>query len=129
MHLKLREIEAYRHLNTIKAKHAGASLVRTMLDSFNLHENQQIYPCIVHKLLGISLAKFRTKVPQNKLPENILKLTLIHILMALDFLHTKANIIHAGKVSPSLLVTDPSTNNMKTFKRRISYSALMTALF
>jgi len=68
-----------------------------MLDSFDLHKNQQIYPCMVHKPLGISLAKFRTKVPKNKLPENILKLMLIHILLALDFLHAKAKIIHAGK--------------------------------
>jgi serine/threonine-protein kinase SRPK3 len=93
-----REIESYRKLSTVKAKHAGSSLVRTMLDSFDLHANWQIYPCIVHNPLGMSMAKLRAKMPNKRLPENILKLTLIHILLALDFLHPKANIIHAGKV-------------------------------
>jgi hypothetical protein len=45
----------------------------------------------------MSLAKLRSRVPEEKLPENILKLTLIHILIALEFLHTHANIIHCGK--------------------------------
>ncbi|KAI9676668.1 MAG: hypothetical protein M1829_002986 [Trizodia sp. TS-e1964] len=113
-----REIDAYRHLNTIKAKHTGASPVRTMLDSFDLLENQQIYPCIVHKPLGISLAKFWTKVKRNKLPENVLKLVLIHILIALDFLHAKANIIHADLQEKNILLGVDDCSVLDDFERQ-----------
>ncbi|KAE9967258.1 hypothetical protein EG328_008312 [Venturia inaequalis] len=90
-----REIDMYRLLNTVKAKHPGTTLVRKMLDNFEIQDNRgHMYPCIVHKPLGMSLEKFRSRVPNNKLPEHILKLVLIHILIALEFLHTKANIIH-----------------------------------
>jgi serine/threonine-protein kinase SRPK3 len=91
-----REIEVYNHLNTIRTRHAGATLVRTMIESFQLTKSQQTYQCLVHKPLGMSLATLRKKFPTNKLPENILKLTLIHILIALEYLHTHANLIHAG---------------------------------
>lgn len=30
------------------------------------------------------------------LPEDVLKPTLIHLLLALDFLHTEAKIVHTG---------------------------------
>jgi hypothetical protein len=87
----------YRRLNAVKVNHPGTTLVRKMLLNFEIQDKVHIYPCIVHKPLGMSLAKLRSRVPKKKLPENILKLTLIHILIALDFLHTKANMIHCGK--------------------------------
>lgn len=34
--------------------------------------------------------------PGRKLPENLLKPFLIHLLQALDFLHMDAEMIHAG---------------------------------
>jgi serine/threonine-protein kinase SRPK3 len=87
----------YSRLNTVKVKHPGTNLVRKMLNNFEIQDRDHTYSCIVHKPLGMSLAKFRSRVPKKKLPENILKLTLIHILIALEFLHTKANMIHCGK--------------------------------
>ena len=78
----------YRCLNAVKVRHPGTTLVRKMLDNFEIQDKDHIYPCIVHKPLGMSLAKFRSRVPNKKLPEHILKLTLIHILIALEFLHT-----------------------------------------
>lgn len=60
-----------------------------MLDNFNVQHTDHVYPCIVHKPLGMSLATLRSIIPMGKLPEDFLKLVLIRILIALDFLHTK----------------------------------------
>lgn len=51
----------------------------------------------------MSLFELRNRTVAKVLPENLLKPTLIHILLALDFLHTEAGIIHTGKVLISLI--------------------------
>lgn len=46
----------------------------------------------------MSLFELRNRTPQKVFPEYLLKPTLIHILLALDFLHTEAHVIHTGSV-------------------------------
>ncbi|KFY83874.1 hypothetical protein V500_09834 [Pseudogymnoascus sp. VKM F-4518 (FW-2643)] len=89
-----REIQAYKHLNTLTSSHSGALLIREMIDSFDISNAQGKYPCIVHKPLSMSLARLRSKCPNRRLPVNVLKPALVHILLALDFLHSEAHIIH-----------------------------------
>lgn len=91
-----RELEVYRHLNSMTTAHVGATLVRTSLDNFDIRTAKGNHSCIVYKPLGMSLAALRTKAPRKRLSEELLKLTLIHILYAFDFLHTEAGIIHTG---------------------------------
>lgn len=123
-----REIQAYRHISTITGRHAGGGLCRKMLDSFEFHANEQKYPCIVHEPLGMSLRTLRKNCINERLPEDVLKLTLIHILLAVDFLHSKAQMIHAGITLSSahylFLFTDPA----KICKRTISYLESRTGL-
>ena len=45
----------------------------------------------------MSLPDLRNRSLLGKLPEHLLKLTLIHILHVLDFLHAEAGVIHTGK--------------------------------
>lgn len=52
----------------------------------------------------MSVFELRNRAVAKVLPENLLKPTLIHILLALDFLHTEAGIIHTGKVSVSFIL-------------------------
>ncbi|KAF2671233.1 putative CDK4/6 [Microthyrium microscopicum] len=89
-----REIDIYRRLNSVRAKHAGTTVVRKMLDNFEHQNHGYSFPCIVHKPLGMSLAELRSRCSGKKLPEQFLKATLIHILIGLDFLHTNAKVIH-----------------------------------
>lgn len=44
----------------------------------------------------MSLASLRAKARGRKLPEDLLKATLTHVLLALDFLHAEAGVIHTG---------------------------------
>lgn len=78
--------------------HIGALLVREMTDSFEISNAHGKYPCIVHKPLSISLAQLRSKCPGRRLPVNVLKPALVHILLALDFLHSEAHMVHTGMI-------------------------------
>ena len=91
-----RELAAYSHLNTITTSNLGGSLVRELLDSFRVTGPTGEYQCLVHEPLGMSMETLRQLSPGRKLPENVLKFFLIHLLRALDFLHTDAEMIHAG---------------------------------
>ncbi|KAE8150472.1 protein kinase [Aspergillus avenaceus] len=90
-----REIQVYEHLKGLKSCHTGTVLVRTVLDKFQLSstDGSHFYQCLVHPALGMSLYELRSRCPRKVFPENLLKPTLIHILLALDFLHTEAHVI------------------------------------
>ncbi|GFF60705.1 protein kinase, putative [Aspergillus udagawae] len=90
----IREMEVYGHLKSVKTRHDGAMLVRSALDSFRIGSPKGNYQCLIHPPLGISLFDLRNQLAAKVLPENILKLTLLHLLLALDFLHTEAGIVH-----------------------------------
>ncbi|KAK9384675.1 hypothetical protein V1515DRAFT_610833 [Lipomyces mesembrius] len=94
----LRELQVYRYLNALTTSHTGSLLVRTSLDDFEVLTSSGRYICLVHPPLGMSLANFRRMMPDKKLSEKLLKSTLKHLLLALDFLHSEADIIHTGIV-------------------------------
>ena len=83
-----RELAAYRPRDT------GALPVRELLDSFTKPAGE--YQCAVHKPLRMSMETLKQLSPGRKVPENLLKAFLVHLLKAPDFLHTGARIIHAG---------------------------------
>ena len=92
-----REIEVYQHLNKITTRHTGSRLVRTLLDTFEINSSNGTYQCLVHKSLGMSLSTLQARSRYQRFPQILLTPTLIHILLALDFLHTEALVIHTGK--------------------------------
>ena len=91
-----RELAAYSHLDTITTSNPGALLVRELLDSFKATGPAGEHQCLVHEPLGMSMETLRQLSPGRKVPENLLKAFLNHLLQALDFLHTDAKMIHAG---------------------------------
>lgn len=99
-----REIEAYEHLKRLKSSHTGTILVRTVLDKFQLPsiDGSHFYQCLIHPPLAMSVLELRNRAVRKALPEYLLKPTLIHILIALDFLHSEAHVIHTG-LAPSMI--------------------------
>ena len=91
-----RELAAYNHLDTITTSNPGALLVRELLDSFKATGRAGEHQCLVHEPLGMSMETLRQLSPGRKIPENLLKAFLLHLLQALDFLHTDAKMIPAG---------------------------------
>lgn len=91
-----REKEVYEQLRNAKSSHTGSMLVRRAIDDFTIScaNNNYSYQCLVHPPLAMSLCELRNRTMEKLLPEDLLKPVLIHILLALDFLHTEAKIIH-----------------------------------
>jgi serine/threonine-protein kinase SRPK3 len=94
-----REVRVYHYLNSLTTSHIGALLVRTSLDDFEISTPNGSYPCLVLPPLAMSLSQFRGKMPGKRMSEELLKTLLYHLLLALDFLHTEAQVIHTGKRS------------------------------
>ena len=105
-----RELTAYNHLAMVTMKKPGALLVRELLDSFKAMGPAGEHQCLVHEPLGMSMETLRQLSPGRTLPEQLLKAFLIHMLQALDFLHTDAKMVHAGKfkTSSTRLVLSPA---------------------
>ena len=91
-----RELAAYNRLDTITTSNTGSFLVRKLLDSFKAKGIEGEHQCLVHEPLGMSMELLRRLNPERKLPEKVLKVFLVHLLQALDFLHTDAEMIHTG---------------------------------
>lgn len=94
-----REREVYRHIDSITTSHAGSKCVRMLLDSFDITAATGNHICMVHKPLGLRISDFQALIPGGKLPQNILKLTLKHVLLALEFLHSECHLAHTGKLA------------------------------
>lgn len=73
-------------------------LVRRAIDDFQISSAGKTYSyqCLVHPPLAMSLCELRHRTLEKVLPEDLLKPVLIHILLAIDFLHTEAKIVHTG---------------------------------
>lgn len=106
-----REIKAYKHLKSLKSSHTGTILVRTILDKFQLPliDGSYFYQCLIHPPLAMSLFELRNRTVRKAFTEDLLKATLIHILIALDFLHSEAYVIHMG-LAPSMVAEMFYTN-------------------
>ena len=97
-----RELAAFEHLNKLpKTKHAGSKWIRKSVDQFILGADHisplRPFQCFVFKLImASSLWSLRHKWPDCRMPKNPAKVILQHVIQALDYLHRKANMIHAG---------------------------------
>lgn len=89
----------YDRINAVETSHAGAELVRTALDTFQIEDAKGHYQVIVHQPLGIRLYDLRHRFTDEILPEKAVKLVLMHLLIALDYLHTEAGIVHTGMMA------------------------------
>ncbi|KAJ5635315.1 protein kinase, partial [Penicillium longicatenatum] len=95
-----REKGIYDHLRSIKSSHIGSTLVRRALDDFQLRsaDNEHSYQCLVHPPLGMSLHELMNRAKGKHLPAELVKPAVLHVLFALDFLHTETGVVHTGMV-------------------------------
>ncbi|KAJ5803907.1 uncharacterized protein N7518_000210 [Penicillium psychrosexuale] len=112
----------YDRMNAVKTSHAGAMLVRTALDSFQIDDAKGSYQAIVHQPLGIRLSDIRHRFPDKILPEESVKLVLVHLLFALDYLHTKAGIIYTDIQENNILVGIEDESVLTEFEEGEKYN-------
>ncbi|KKY16240.1 putative protein kinase domain-containing protein [Phaeomoniella chlamydospora] len=100
------EISIYKHLNNAgNPDHPGKMYVRTIQDSFFVTSRAgNPHQCLVHEVLSNDILSLRYTRPDRKLPEAMLKQILIHLLLALDFLHSECHIIHTDIKEENILL-------------------------
>jgi hypothetical protein len=90
------EYRVLQHIESVKSSHPGAKLVRHALDEFKLPGQRGPHKCLVYQPLGLSLGDVR-HIAGGQIPGDILKSTAYGMLLALDFLHTEAKVVHTGR--------------------------------
>ncbi|TFK89729.1 kinase-like protein [Polyporus arcularius HHB13444] len=112
-----RELAALEHLNDLpKTKHAGRQFIRTLLDRFELTSNDvpsRSFQCLVFKPMAESIWAFREG---RRLSQWLLKDILYHILLALDYLHSEAKLIHADIQEKNILLSLDDTEALQAYE-------------
>ncbi|KKZ61984.1 non-specific serine/threonine protein kinase [[Emmonsia] crescens] len=99
-----RELKIYEHLSQVDSAHPGQSLIRGLYDSFDLQGSAGKYYCLVLQSMHMTVLEMMRLNPRPfDLP--LLKLTLKRLLLALDFLHNEAQIIHTDLKTDNLMLT------------------------
>lgn len=90
-----RELKIYEHLVQFKSTRPGQSLIRELCDAFDLKGTVGKHQCLVLQPMHMTVLEMMRLDPS---PFNmpLLKMTLRRILLALDFLHADAEVIHTG---------------------------------
>ncbi|RMD44117.1 hypothetical protein DV735_g986, partial [Chaetothyriales sp. CBS 134920] len=99
-----REFKIYDHLSKTEWAHPGQSLIRELYDFFELQGEAGRHRCLVLQPMHMTLHEMMRLNP-NPLDLPLLKMVLRRILLALDFLHTEANIIHADLKTDNLMLS------------------------
>ncbi|KAI0693722.1 putative CDK4/6 [Cytidiella melzeri] len=99
-----RECKIFRHLNSLHSEHVGRTFIRTNTDEFEIEKEHGTYQFMVQPPMSVSMQTFRNHFPGRRLPEPLLRSVLSHMLLALDFLHVEAKIIHTDVQEKNILL-------------------------
>ncbi|KAJ5100646.1 kinase-like protein [Penicillium angulare] len=87
-----REVAVLKHISSIKTKHAGKTLFRDMLDTFEIDGPEGRHQCIVFEPLLTSVLHLQSCLNPPSLLEDVLKPLLLQTFLVLDYLHSEADI-------------------------------------
>ncbi|KAH8779536.1 kinase-like domain-containing protein, partial [Hyaloscypha finlandica] len=111
-----REREVYRQISSITTLHAGSKCVRMLLDLFDITTATGNHICMVYRPLGLRISDFQALIPGGKLSQVILKLTLKHVLLALEFLHSVCHLAHTDIQAKNILMDIDDENVLTEFE-------------
>ncbi|KAB8226144.1 kinase-like domain-containing protein [Aspergillus novoparasiticus] len=109
-----REFRVYEHLAKVDSSHPGQSLIRELYDSFDLQGPGGTHRCLVLQPMHMTLLEMRGL---NRRPFDLplLKMTVMRLLLALDFLHTEADVIHTDLKTDNLMLSLEDSSMMADF--------------
>ncbi|KAL4767935.1 kinase domain protein [Aspergillus nidulans var. acristatus] len=109
-----RELRAYEHLAKVDSSHPGQSLIRELYDSFDLQSPGSTHRCLVLQPMNMTLLEMMRMNPRPfDLP--LLKMTVKRLLLALDFLHAEAEVIHADLKTDNLMLSLEDSSMLADF--------------
>lgn len=91
------EREVEEHISTADPSHRGRSLIRTLLDSFEVKGPEGSYPCLVYPPMRESLSMYQRRFDDRKMPLPLIKTYIRALLTRLDYLHKVCRTVHTGR--------------------------------
>lgn len=92
------EREVEEHISTADPSHRGRSLIRTLLESFEVKGPEGSYSCLVYPPMRESLSMYQRRFDDRKMPLPLIKTSYIRaLLMGLDYLHKVCRTVHTGR--------------------------------
>jgi serine/threonine protein kinase len=104
------EFQIYKHLNQGNPSHPGYAHVRRALDIFTIPRPGGGHHCLVQKPMWESFRDLLYRNSNHRFTEDLLKIGLMQVFLALDYLHTECKLVHTGKPLCGLSkpsITDP----------------------
>ena len=92
------EVNIYKHLMSVRSKHPGRNYIRHALNAFPIQGPNGEHQCLVHEPMLENAQELLRRNPSHRFTEALLRIFLIRLLTALDYLHTDARLIHTGKL-------------------------------
>ncbi|TLS28937.1 hypothetical protein PpBr36_02058 [Pyricularia pennisetigena] len=91
------ELEVLQHLKGVRSEHNGREFMRLLETSFQLEFSGKTHDVFVLRPLGLSVQALQEYQPDRVYDEEIASSTAQSALIALNFLHEEARVIHAGE--------------------------------
>ncbi|PKY02286.1 kinase-like protein [Aspergillus campestris IBT 28561] len=103
-----REIEEL--ISTADPSHRGCSVIRTLLDSFEVQGPEGCHSCLVYETMRESLSMYRRRFVDKQIPLPLVKMYLRVLLTGLDYLHKDCRIVHTDLKLDNIMVSieDPA---------------------
>lgn len=67
-----------------------------MLDSFGVQDPKGYHQCFVHRPLWQNMFSLQHQIPPHGFTEPLLCAMLLHLFVALDYVHNSCHLIHTG---------------------------------
>lgn len=99
------EKAAHEHLKQIRSKHPGQKFIRKLKDSFEVHWREGSNVCLVFDALAISVKARREMFVGDRFPWGGVRFILYAVLQALDFLHTRARLVHTDLSDSNIVIS------------------------
>ncbi|PIG79102.1 protein kinase domain protein [Aspergillus arachidicola] len=91
------EREAEEHISTVDSSHRGRSLIRTLLDSFEVNGPEGSHSCLVYPPMREPLSMYQRRFSDRRMPLPLIKTYIRALLTRLDYLHKQCRTVHTGK--------------------------------
>ncbi|KAJ5413535.1 hypothetical protein N7465_005840 [Penicillium sp. CMV-2018d] len=90
------EREVEEHISTADPSHRGRSLIRTLLDSFEVKGPEGSHSCLVYPPMREPLSIYQSRFEDRKMPLPLIKTYIRALLTGLDYLHKECRTVHTG---------------------------------
>lgn len=93
----IRECEVEEHISMADPSHRGRSVIRTLLDFFEVKGPEGSHPCLVYSPMREPLSMYQRRFDDRKMPLPLIKTYIRALFTGLDYLHKECRIVHTGK--------------------------------